>query len=211
MAISPCCWRWPRRRPGFPCCTPPPSARGRPASVMTALENGPALYNWYFMRKWRSSLRKRSSCSRRSSSTRRLVEDMRGLTDWLVQSTRPGGHRRVFRRLRVAAAARGTAVPVSVLPRPTTLYPRDHAAAAAAASHSSLDIAEHGGHAASSRALTCAASPSAGSREAGRRGARARRLTIQPAGSYSASCALAASECAPRSCLDPASSARRWA
>ncbi len=58
-----------------------------PAVTMDHIENGPALYDWYFTRKWRNSLmRKRELFPQRhdfDDQTLRL--DLRALTGWLVQ------------------------------------------------------------------------------------------------------------------------------
>ncbi|WP_411833566.1 YheT family hydrolase [Pseudoxanthomonas mexicana] len=58
-----------------------------PATTMSHIESGPALYDWYFTRKWRSSLlRKRALFPRRHDfDDAVLALDIRALTDWLVR------------------------------------------------------------------------------------------------------------------------------
>jgi predicted alpha/beta-fold hydrolase len=57
-----------------------------PSSVLTELETGPALYHWYFMRKWRGSLKqKRRLFPHIHDYGEEIFRlDMRGLTRWLV-------------------------------------------------------------------------------------------------------------------------------
>ena len=58
-----------------------------PATTMDSIEQGPALYDWYFTRKWRSSLmRKRELFPHRHNfDNATLALDIRSLTDWLVR------------------------------------------------------------------------------------------------------------------------------
>jgi uncharacterized protein len=58
-----------------------------PATTMDSIQRGPAFYDWYFTRKWRSSLiRKRELFpARHNFDNATLSLDIRALTDWLVQ------------------------------------------------------------------------------------------------------------------------------
>ena len=58
-----------------------------PSAVMRALETGPPLYHWYFMKKWRSSLRRKRELFPQTHAFDDdiLKRDMRGLTQWLVE------------------------------------------------------------------------------------------------------------------------------
>ena len=122
-----------------------------PSAVMTALETGPALYNWYFMRKWRSSLRKKQRLFPLSVELDEatLAQDMRGLTHWLVRKyTNMKGIDEYFEGYAVAGGRLAELqVPVSVLAAaddpiiPVITLQQLHLPA-----HSSLEIAEYGGH-----------------------------------------------------------------
>jgi predicted alpha/beta-fold hydrolase len=58
-----------------------------PSAVMRELETGPALYHWYFMKKWRDSLRRKRELFPQTHDfdDAILKRDMRGLTQWLVE------------------------------------------------------------------------------------------------------------------------------
>ncbi len=58
-----------------------------PSAVMRALETGPPLYHWYFMKKWRGSLRRKRELFPQAHAFDDdiLKRDMRGLTQWLVE------------------------------------------------------------------------------------------------------------------------------
>ena len=58
-----------------------------PATTMDSIEHGPAMYDWYFRRKWRSSLvRKRALFPEQHCyDDATLALDMRSLTAWLAQ------------------------------------------------------------------------------------------------------------------------------
>ncbi len=58
-----------------------------PSAVVRALETGPALYHWYFMKKWRGSLRRKRELFPHAHAFNDdiLQRDMRGLTQWLVE------------------------------------------------------------------------------------------------------------------------------
>lgn len=122
-----------------------------PAAVMTALETGPALYNWYFMRKWRSSLRKKKLLFPHSVELddATLAKDMRGLTHWLVQKyTDMGGIDEYFEGYAVAGGRLAELqVPVSVLAAADDpIIPVITLQQLQLPAHSTLEIAEHGGH-----------------------------------------------------------------
>jgi predicted alpha/beta-fold hydrolase len=58
-----------------------------PSAVVRVLETGPALYHWYFMKKWRDSLRRKRELFPHVHVFKDdiLQRDMRGLTQWLVE------------------------------------------------------------------------------------------------------------------------------
>ena len=58
-----------------------------PALTMESIENGPAMYDWYFRRKWAGSLRrKRDLFPELSDCDDRVLKlDIRALTAWLVE------------------------------------------------------------------------------------------------------------------------------
>jgi predicted alpha/beta-fold hydrolase len=121
-----------------------------PAAVMHALETGPALYNWYFMRKWRSSLRKKKQLFPNTElDEATLAKDMRGLTHWLVQKyTDMQGIEEYFEGYAVAGGRlSGLQVPVSVLAAADDpIIPVVTLQQLQLPAHSTLEIAEHGGH-----------------------------------------------------------------
>ncbi|MEO8159912.1 MAG: alpha/beta fold hydrolase, partial [Arenimonas sp.] len=121
-----------------------------PAAVMTALETGPALYNWYFMRKWRSSLRKKKQLFPNVElDDATLAKDMRGLTHWLVQKyTDMAGIDEYFDGYAVAGGRLGALqVPVSVLAAADDpIIPVITLKELQLPAHSTLEIAEYGGH-----------------------------------------------------------------
>jgi predicted alpha/beta-fold hydrolase len=121
-----------------------------PAAVMHALETGPALYNWYFMRKWRSSLRKKKQLFPSVElDDATLNQDMRGLTDWLVQKyTDMKGIDEYFDGYAVAGGRmQQLQVPVSVLASADDpIIPVETLQQLQLPAHSTLEISEHGGH-----------------------------------------------------------------
>jgi predicted alpha/beta-fold hydrolase len=58
-----------------------------PAITMESIENGPAMYDWYFRRKWAGSLRRKRDLFPELSDwdDRVLKLDIRALTAWLVE------------------------------------------------------------------------------------------------------------------------------
>jgi len=58
-----------------------------PAITMESIENGPAMYDWYFRRKWTGSLRRKRDLFPELSDwdDRVLKLDIRALTQWLVE------------------------------------------------------------------------------------------------------------------------------
>lgn len=122
-----------------------------PSAVLRALEDGPGLYHWYFMRKWRGSLRKKRALfpQHHDFDDAVLAQDMRGLTRWLVQRhTDKPDIEAYFDGYAVAGGRlRGLQVPVSVLAAADDpVIPVDGLHQLQLPEHSSLEIAEHGGH-----------------------------------------------------------------
>lgn len=122
-----------------------------PSAVMHALETGPAFYNWYFMRKWRSSLRKKRALFplHHDFDDATLASDMRSLTHWLVKKhTDMPGIDDYFDGYAVAGGRLSALqVPVSVLAAADDpIIPVDTLHALQLPAHSTLEIAEHGGH-----------------------------------------------------------------
>ena len=122
-----------------------------PSAVMTALETGPAFYHWYFMKKWRGSLRKKRALfpAQHAFDDHVLAQDMRGLTRWLVESyTTLGGVEDYFDGYAVAGGRLANLqVPVSVLAAADDpIIPVDTLKQLQLPAHSTLEIAEHGGH-----------------------------------------------------------------
>jgi hypothetical protein len=122
-----------------------------PSAVMNALESGSALYNWYFMKKWRSSLRKKRALFPQSHDFDDAVlnQDMRSLTRWLVlKHTDMGDVEDYFTGYAVSGGRLAALqVPVSVLASADDpVIPIETLRALQLPAHSHLEIAEHGGH-----------------------------------------------------------------
>ena len=122
-----------------------------PSAVMRALETGSPLYHWYFMRKWRGSLRKKRALfpQHHDFDDATLARDMRGLTQWLVDKhTDLGDVENYFDGYAVAAGRLSKlVVPVSVLAAADDpIIPIDTLHALQLPAHSTIEIAEHGGH-----------------------------------------------------------------
>jgi len=122
-----------------------------PAAVMQALETGPGLYHWYFMKKWRGSLRRKRELfpEHHDFDDRVLALDMRALTRWLVERhTSLGGVEQYFDGYAVAGGRLAALkVPVSVLAAADDpIIPVETLRALQLPPHSTLAIAEHGGH-----------------------------------------------------------------
>jgi predicted alpha/beta-fold hydrolase len=122
-----------------------------PSAVMRALETGPAMYQWYFMRKWRSSLRKKRALfpQHHDFDDATLAQDMRSLTHWLVkQHTDMVDVEEYFNGYAVAGGRLAALqVPVSVLAAADDpIIPVDTLQALQLPAHSTIEIAEHGGH-----------------------------------------------------------------
>ena len=122
-----------------------------PAAVMRTLETGSVLYNWYFMKKWRTSLRKKRALFPQSHDfdDAVLAQDMRSLTRWLVlKHTDMGDVEDYFEGYSVSGGRLASLqVPVSVLASADDpVIPVDTLRALQLPAHSLLDIAEHGGH-----------------------------------------------------------------
>ncbi len=122
-----------------------------PSAVMRALETGSPLYHWYFMRKWRGSLRKKRALfpQHHDFDDVTLARDMRGLTQWLVDKhTDLGDVENYFDGYAVAGGRLSElTVPVSVLAAADDpIIPVDTLHALQLPAHSTIEIAEHGGH-----------------------------------------------------------------
>ncbi len=122
-----------------------------PSAVLRALETGPAFYHWYFMRKWRGSLRRKRALfpQHHDFDDAVLAQDMRGLTRWLVERhTDKGDVEAYFDGYGVAGGRlRGLQVPVSVLAAADDpVIPIQGLHELQLPAHSSLEIADHGGH-----------------------------------------------------------------
>lgn len=122
-----------------------------PSAVMHMLENGPAIYHWYFMSKWRSSLRKKRALfpEHLDFDDSVLAQDMRGLTRWLVaRHTDKADIEDYFDGYAVAGGRLSRLqVPVSVLgAADDPIIPIQTLQALQLPAHSTLEIAEHGGH-----------------------------------------------------------------
>jgi hypothetical protein len=122
-----------------------------PAAILTALETGPALYHWYFLKKWRGSLRKKRALfpQHHDYDEKVLAQDLRSLTRWLVERhTDKGSLENYFDGYGIAGGRLSVLqVPVSVLAAADDpVIPVDTVRALQLPAHSRLDIAEHGGH-----------------------------------------------------------------
>ena len=122
-----------------------------PSAVMRALETGSPLYHWYFMRKWRGSLRKKRALfpQHHDFDDATLARDMRGLTQWLVDKhTTLGDVENYFDGYAVAGGRLSElTIPVSVLAAADDpIIPVDTLHALQLPAHSTIEIAEHGGH-----------------------------------------------------------------
>jgi len=122
-----------------------------PARTMDSMEAGPALYMWYFERKWRESLARKRQLFPASHDfdNRVLGLRMRPLTQWMVERhTEFGTLDRYFEGYSIAgdrlAALR---VPVSILmAADDPVIPLDSFHALRLPPGADLEIAEHGGH-----------------------------------------------------------------
>ncbi|KFN44219.1 YheT family hydrolase [Arenimonas oryziterrae] len=122
-----------------------------PSAVMRSLESGSPFYHWYFMKKWRGSLRKKRALfpSHHDFDDAVLAQDMRGLTHWLVKRhTDKQDVEDYFAGYAVAGGRlAGLQIPVSVLAAADDpVIPIDTLHALQLPAHSTLEVAEHGGH-----------------------------------------------------------------
>jgi len=122
-----------------------------PSAVMKTLEAGNGLYNWYFMKKWRSSLRKKRALWPQHNDVDEAVlnQDMRSLTRWLaLRHTEFADVEDYFEGYSVSGGRLASLqVPVSVLASADDpVIPVDTLRALQLPPHSHLEIAEHGGH-----------------------------------------------------------------
>lgn len=122
-----------------------------PSAVMRTLETGQPFYHWYFMKKWRRSLTIKRALfpQQHDFDDSILAKDMRSLTHWLVERhTTMGDVEAYFDGYAVAGdRLAGLQVPVSVLAAADDpVIPVDGFPRLALPAHSSLEIADFGGH-----------------------------------------------------------------
>ncbi|MBS0575415.1 MAG: alpha/beta fold hydrolase [Proteobacteria bacterium] len=122
-----------------------------PAAGLRALETGPPLYHWYFMRKWRGSLRRKRALfpQRHDFDDAVLAQDMRALTAWMVgRYTDMGALENYLDGYSIAdERLAGLRVPVSILAaRDDPVIPIADFHRLQLPAHSRLDVAAFGGH-----------------------------------------------------------------
>jgi len=122
-----------------------------PAAILHVFENGPAFYQWYFMKKWRESLRKKRALfpDRHGFDDAVLAQDMRGLTRWLVQRHTDLGELENYFSGYAIGDGRLAAlqVPVSVLAAADDpVIPVGSVQTLQLPAHSHLEISDYGGH-----------------------------------------------------------------
>jgi predicted alpha/beta-fold hydrolase len=122
-----------------------------PAITMESIENGPAMYDWYFRRKWAGSLRRKRDLFPELSDwdDRVLKLDIRALTAWLVEHhTEFGTLQAYFDGYSIAGdRLSGLEVPADILMAqddPVIPYATFHGWRQPA--HARLEIAPWGGH-----------------------------------------------------------------
>jgi len=122
-----------------------------PAITMESIENGPAMYDWYFRRKWAGSLRRKRDLFPELSDwdDRVLKLDIRALTAWLVEHhTEFGTLQAYFDGYSIAGdRLAGLEVPADILMAqddPVIPYATFHGWRLPA--HARLEIAPWGGH-----------------------------------------------------------------
>jgi len=122
-----------------------------PAITMESIENGPAMYDWYFRRKWAGSLRRKRDLFPELSDwdDRVLKLDIRALTAWLVEHhTEFGTLQAYFDGYSIAGdRLSGLEVPADILMAqddPVIPYATFHGWRLPA--HARLEIAPWGGH-----------------------------------------------------------------
>jgi predicted alpha/beta-fold hydrolase len=122
-----------------------------PSGVLRMLESGAPFYHWYFMKKWRRSLQRKRALfpEHHDFDDQVLALDMRGLTHWMVQRhTTMAGIEDYFDGYSVAGdRLAALQVPVSVLAsKDDPVIPADGFPRLSLPAHSSLEIADFGGH-----------------------------------------------------------------
>jgi predicted alpha/beta-fold hydrolase len=122
-----------------------------PSAVMRTLESAQPFYHWYFMKKWRRSLSIKRALfpQQHDFDDSILAKDMRSLTHWLVERhTTMAGVEEYFDGYAVAGdRLAGLQVPVSVLAAADDpVIPVDGFPRLALPAHSTLEIADFGGH-----------------------------------------------------------------
>ena len=122
-----------------------------PAGVLVALEQGMPLYHWYFMRKWRRSLQRKRVLfpDLHDFGDDVLALDMRGLTGWMVRRhTTMAGIEDYFDGYAIGGGRLSALqVPVSVLASADDpVIPAAGFPTLALPAHSTLQMADFGGH-----------------------------------------------------------------
>lgn len=122
-----------------------------PSAVMRELETGPALYHWYFMKKWRNSLRRKRQLfpETHAFDDAILKRDMRGLTQWLVEQHTHWEHEEAyFSGYSVAGNhLRELRIPAHILAaKDDPVIPIVTLQSLQMSAFAKLEISEHGGH-----------------------------------------------------------------
>ena len=122
-----------------------------PALTMESIENGPAMYDWYFRRKWAGSLRRKRELfpTRHTFDDATLKLGMRELTDWLVQAhTDFGSIDRYFDGYSIAGdRLAALQVPADILmAADDPVIPLDEFHALALPGHARVELSRWGGH-----------------------------------------------------------------
>ena len=122
-----------------------------PAITMESIENGPAMYDWYFRRKWAGSLRRKRDLFPELSDwdDRVLKLDIRALTAWLVEHhTDFGSLQAYFDGYSIAGdRLAGLAVPADILmAQDDPVIPFATFNGWRLPAHAHLEIAPWGGH-----------------------------------------------------------------
>lgn len=122
-----------------------------PAITMESIENGPAMYDWYFRRKWAGSLRRKRDLFPELSDwdDRVLKLDIRALTAWLVEHhTDFGSLQAYFDGYSIAGdRLAGLAVPADILmAQDDPVIPFATFDGWRLPAHAHLEIASWGGH-----------------------------------------------------------------
>ena len=122
-----------------------------PALTMDSIQRGPAMYDWYFRRKWTGSLRRKRELFPELADCDDAVlkQDIRALTDWLVQRhTSFGSLQDYFDGYSIAGARlAGLQVPADILmAQDDPVIPFSTFEHWQLPAHARLEIARWGGH-----------------------------------------------------------------